>query len=254
MALITCTSASGSPGVTTTVVGLALTWPRPVIVVDADPSGASQVLAGFFRGLARPGLSELVMAHRHGRLAEELPLRLFPAADSQATFLAGLRSPQQAPTAAGVWDALLDALRALSAVAGADVLVDAGRLGLRGAPEPLLAEADELVLLTRTGLGELAAARGWLPTLAGHTAEPCFVLVDTGRPYTAADVAHDLGVQVLGTLPWDPPAARWWSHGEPHRRLDRSPLFKAIHALGDTLRGTADPDLQAAQTEEAVRS
>ena len=57
MALIVLTSAAGSPGVTTTAVGLALTWPRPVLLVEADPTGGSAVLAGYFRAAPaiRPG-------------------------------------------------------------------------------------------------------------------------------------------------------------------------------------------------------
>ena len=50
MAVIALTSASGSPGVTTTALGLALSWPRPVLLVEADPTGASGLLAGYFRG------------------------------------------------------------------------------------------------------------------------------------------------------------------------------------------------------------
>ena len=46
MAVVALTSASGSPGVTTTAVGLALTWPRPVLLIEADPTGGSGVLAG----------------------------------------------------------------------------------------------------------------------------------------------------------------------------------------------------------------
>ena len=55
MAIITFTSAAGSSGTTTTWVGMALSWPSPCVAIEADPSGGSQVLAGYFRGLARPG-------------------------------------------------------------------------------------------------------------------------------------------------------------------------------------------------------
>ena len=91
MPLFTVASVSGSLGVTTLSVGLALTWPRPVVLVEADPSGGSAILAGYCTGVARPGLSELVLAHRHHQLAEELPSRLFPLADSNASLLPGLR-------------------------------------------------------------------------------------------------------------------------------------------------------------------
>ena len=36
-AILLLTSTAGSPGVTTLAVGLALTWPRPVLLVDATP-------------------------------------------------------------------------------------------------------------------------------------------------------------------------------------------------------------------------
>ena len=71
MALIVLTSASGSPGVSTTALGLALTWRRPVLLVEADPTGGSGLLAGYFRGQAAPSQSliDLAFAHRAGSLA-----------------------------------------------------------------------------------------------------------------------------------------------------------------------------------------
>ena len=44
MAVICLTSASGSPGVTTTAVGLALCWPRPVLLVEVVAHGVPQSL------------------------------------------------------------------------------------------------------------------------------------------------------------------------------------------------------------------
>ncbi|SMO55908.1 hypothetical protein [Propioniciclava tarda] len=238
MAIITFTSAAGSSGATTAWVGSALSWPSPVVAVEADPSGGSQVLAGYFRGLARPGLSELALAHRQGDLAEMLPSLLFPAADSQASFLPGIRTYKQAGAVAQVWLALLAALRELEADTGVDVLVDAGRLGLLGSPSPLLSDADVVVVVTGTGLPELAAVRGWLPSLE---AAPLvgLVLVDPGRPYTASEIERDFGVPVFGVLPWEPSAARWWSHAEPCRRHDRTRLAKAVTDLGARLRELA---------------
>ena len=74
MAVIVLVSAAGSPGVTTSALALALGWPRPVVVVEADPTGGSAVLAGYFRGATAPagGLLDLVWAERESRLAEAL--------------------------------------------------------------------------------------------------------------------------------------------------------------------------------------
>lgn len=45
MAVITVTSANGAPGVTTTALALALAWPRPCLLVEADVAGGSSILA-----------------------------------------------------------------------------------------------------------------------------------------------------------------------------------------------------------------
>ncbi len=256
MGMFTFTSAAGSRGVTTTVVGLMLTWPRPVVVVEADPSGGSQVLAGYFRGLARPGLSELVLAHRQHQLDQELAARLFPVADSHASVLPGIRTPVQAASVAGLWDALLVALRNLEAAEGVDVLVDAGRLGLLGSPEPLLAEADATVVVSGSGLPQLAAVRAWLPWLARGSAAVKLVLVEPGRPYSAGEVERDLGVPVAASLPWSPATARWWSHGEPEppRRWARSPLVKAVQGMAGTLlEGTSTVPVAEVAGREGTR-
>ena len=79
MAIIALTAGSGSPGVSTTTVGLALCWPRPVVLVEADPTGGSGILAGYFQGQVAHdgGLIELAMAQREDLVAAELPHQLF---------------------------------------------------------------------------------------------------------------------------------------------------------------------------------
>ena len=64
MAIVCLTSGSGSPGVTTTAVGMAFSWPRPVLLAEADPTGGSGVLAGFLRGTTPydAGLIELALS------------------------------------------------------------------------------------------------------------------------------------------------------------------------------------------------
>ena len=250
MGMFTVASVTGGPWVTTTALGLALSWPRPVVLVEADPSGGSPMLAGYCGGLARPGLSELVLAHRHHQLAEELPARLFPLAGSSASLLPGLRAHQQAASILGVWDALLDALRDLEAREGVDVLVDAGRLGMVGSPEALVAESDVTAVFTGSGLPELAGLRPWLPSLRQSPAKDVLVLTGRVRPYSAAEVVAGMGgVPVVGEVPWDPEAARWLSHGERERTgggwfgrrrpFERSALARSIVRLGESLRALA---------------
>ena len=75
MVLIVLASASGSPGVSTTALGLTLNWHRPVLLVDADPTGSSAVFAGYFHGTQEPtgGLINLALSLREGTLADALP-------------------------------------------------------------------------------------------------------------------------------------------------------------------------------------
>ena len=75
MAVIVLASASGAPGVTTTALGLAMTWSRPVVLVDADPVGGSAILAGYCRGALshNDATVNLVLAHRDARLSAALP-------------------------------------------------------------------------------------------------------------------------------------------------------------------------------------
>ena len=54
MALIVMFSAAGSPGVTASALGVALTWPRPVLLVEGDPTGGSAVFAGYLRAESAP--------------------------------------------------------------------------------------------------------------------------------------------------------------------------------------------------------
>lgn len=258
MGIVTLVSASGSPGVTSTALGLALTWPRPVLLVEADPSGSSGLLAGFFQGTQdQRGLIDLVMAHRSGVLAETLPKLLLPVPDSNASILVGSKSHEQAAGLERVWDPLLVALRGVEAL-GQDVIVDAGRLGLDGWPRPLVRDSDLTLLVSRTSLPALAGARSWArglgeESLPDHQVQ--LLLVGEGRPYRSADVARTLGLPVLGSVAWDPAGAAVFSEGAPHparpglgrllagekrraRAFDRSAYVRSIRATGETVRRT----------------
>src|SRR5690349_21501210 len=96
MAVIALTSASGSPGVTTTAVGLSLLWPRPVLLVEADPTGGSGILAGYFRGSHEydAGLVELALSA--APIADALREVARPIPGTQVAFIAGTRSRSQA--------------------------------------------------------------------------------------------------------------------------------------------------------------
>ncbi len=89
MAVIALTSASGSPGVTTTAVALAFLWPRPVVLVEADPTGGSAILAGYFRGTREydVGIVELALSALPPSDALREAIGLIP--DTHVSLLAG---------------------------------------------------------------------------------------------------------------------------------------------------------------------
>lgn len=249
MTIITLASASGSPGVTTTALGLAMFWRRPVLLVEADPTGGSALLAGYWRGQRdQTGLLELVMAERHGVLADALPRMLLTIDGSNVSVLVGTKSHEQAGSLARLWDPLLGVLQELS---GQDVIVDAGRLGLEGSPQPLVRFSDVTLLVTHSSLPALAAARSWAKTLAadvvpGHEAK--IVLVGEGRPYRAAEVSRTLGLPVAGSIEWDPKRAEVFSLGSPFpparftgeqgasRAFEQSGYVRSLKTLATVLR------------------
>mgnify|MGYP001179600499 FL=1 len=244
MALIVLTSASGSPGVTTTALGLALTWVRPVLLVEADPTGGSGLLAGYFRGQAAPSQSliDLAFAHRAGGLAQAIPAVSMHVPDTSVTMIAGTTTHGQARSLESLWEPLAAVFKGLDAL-GQDVIVDAGRLGLAGAPEPLLFASDLCLLVTRTDLVALSGARSWAQTLRGgfeqRGAGPSLALltVGEGRPYRAREVSKVLQLPILASLAWDEDAAAVFSHGgTAPRGFDRSPLLRSLRTTGDAAR------------------
>lgn len=238
MALIVLTSAQGSPGVTTTALGLALAWPRPAVLVEADPTGSSAVLAGFFRGEVTPstGLIDLALSHRQGSLTEDLPQLTMTIPNSTVQLLPGTRSHAQARSLVSVWEPLAGALHALERN-GQDVIVDAGRLGLIGSPEPLLHAADLALLVTRSTLPALAGARSWADTLredfgrAAAAANLGVLVVGQGQPYGTREVRKVLQIPVISTLAWDPVGAEVFSRGAKQpRRFESAPLPRSLRA------------------------
>jgi MinD-like ATPase involved in chromosome partitioning or flagellar assembly len=248
VALFVLTSASGSPGVSTVATGLAYNWPRPVLLIDADPTGSSALLAGHFRGELEPGpgLIDLAVATAEGHLDEAFPTAITKLPNSDVRFLAGVRSHEQARSLRSLWPQLLGVLRRLDE-AGQDVVVDAGRLGLVGSPLELIDRADVVVLVTRNSLVSLAGARSWATGMRSRFAEHggncrlgMMVVDDIPRrvqAYGGDQVARALQLPVIASVPHDKDAAEVYSHGAPPlKSFESSSLVKAYAAAAEALR------------------
>lgn len=247
MALIVITSASGSPGVTATSLGLALTASRPTLVVEADPTGGAAMLAGYLRGGTTPpdSLIDLAVANRHGALAEALP-RMTVKVSEKVSIVPGIRSHTQAKSLKALWEPLAIVLRGLERT-GQDVIVDAGRLGLQGSPEPLIHAADLCLLATRSNLVSLSAAKSWSESLldgfqrVGGASSLGVLMIGEGDPYRAREVRSVLKIPVTASLAWDPDAARVFSHGsKAPKKFDTSPLVRSLRATHERLETTIE--------------
>jgi hypothetical protein len=176
---------------------------------------------------------------------------VFPIEDTEVSVLAGTRSHEQATSLAQLWDPLLQVLQDLPCQ---DVIVDAGKLGMEHSPKPLVRYSDVTLLVTRSNLRALAAARSWAKTLAddvlpGHDAK--IVLVGEGRKYRAAEVTRVLGLPVLASIVWDPrraevfiegtsvPPVRFGGEQGAARAFEHSAYLRSLRTLATNLADAA---------------
>lgn len=240
MAVIALTSASGSPGVTTTAVALAFLWPRPVVLVEADPTGGSAILAGYFRGTREydVGIVELALSALSPSDALREAIQLIP--DTHVSLLAGTRSRTQAAALRDVWAPLAEALGQLEEN-GQDVVVDAGRLGISGSPAQLLDAADLTLLVTRTNLPALSAARTWADAIArpsGDLRQSGILLIGEGKPYGAAEVSSVVGQPVVASIADDADDAAVFHRGTHQpKHFATGPYVRSIRASIEAIHG-----------------
>ncbi len=247
MAVITLASTNGSPGVTTTALGLALNWPRDVLLADCDRLPSQTLQAGYLCGvdLAGRGLGQLARAHREGRsLPEELWLQtveLSSGSGHERHLLPGFTHPGAPGIFAPIWGQLCDALDGLGE-SGRDVVVDAGRIGNEGLPTQLVDSSDLLLVCVRSSLRALAGLRLHLPTLQNQlaqsaaTAELALLVVGASRPYSSGEITRQFGVPVVHDLAWEPRQAAVLSDGDaPARSWGGGALNRSYRACASAV-------------------
>jgi hypothetical protein len=249
VAILVLTSSGGAPGVTTLAVGLALVWPRPVLLADCDPGAHQAVLAGYLAGQSARGrgLLRVAEAHRDRRPLREVVvdqcLPLTGEDQQRRLFLPGFTRPGSAAHFSDVWEELAETFDRLGDV-DLDVIVDAGRLPTPGGLPSALTDRSALTaVVLGSSLRSVMSARVHLPTLVDSTraaetgrGRTGLVLVDGGHPYGAGEISKALGVAVLAQVPHDPAAAAHFSDGAPQpRRFASAPLVRALGAAASTL-------------------
>lgn len=241
--LISLVSASGAPGVSTSALALAFAWPRPTLLVDADPSGATTFQAGYLKGQVDRDKSilNLALAHRQQRLDEALFMVGIDLPQSTVKLIPGIHSPSQARSLGPVWPDLARRLIELEAN-GQDAIVDAGRLGMADHPNALVAASDLILLVTRTQLPGMPAGMTWAGMLRedltrrGAADKVGVLVVGPDRPYTTREIEATFNLPVFATMAWDPVNAEVFSLGHnPSRKFDQSPINQSARAAAQAL-------------------
>jgi hypothetical protein len=257
MSILLLTSTGGSPGVTTLAVGLALTWPRPVLLADCDPGAHQAILAGYLAGRSASGkgLLRVAEAHRDRRPLREVLLdQTLPLSIEEGTrrlFLPGFTKPGSATHFGSVWEDLAEAFDRLDDV-DIDVIIDGGRIGPVGPPAALLERSAISGVVLNSSLRSIVSARVHLPTVRNHprfSSTDCghlgLIVIGEGLPYRSNEITRALEVPVIANIAYDRQTAAHLSDGEPrHRRFDSSPLIRSIRdastQLSSSLRRSAE--------------
>lgn len=237
-------AGKAAPGATCATWALALVWPTPVLVIDADAAGGDMA-AGLLGGRIPGG---------QGLLSWNAAARRASAAEAAAMFaqnvvalpeapgvwvMPGLQSaPQAAAMDVGGWERLARAAGRVDAVLGRDVLVDAGRLSAASC-WPVLRAADRVLLALRPTLRSVYASEQASALLRAEMGGllTTRLLAIGQHPYPPGQVAAQLGLELAATLPHDPAAAAALSEGATLglRGLHRTRLLRAARTLADRL-------------------
>ena len=265
MTVYAMTSLAGAPGVTTAATALAVHWPRPVVLIEADTSAASTIMAGFFRLNLRPtagGIERLSFAIARNALeaedlldpelslsiaVHELPeLRDYPIPSipegHRMWVIPGFASLSMVGGVQGLWRTLPLLLGALGA-GGIDVIVDLGRLGIDDPRLALIDSADRVIINAEASVVDLTRSyrRLDLPDLnqrvaAGTTSERFWALLKASshEKFRTSEFSDHV-LPVLATLPHDPLGAAVFSHGRPDpkpaRKPSRGPARRVVQDL-----------------------
>lgn len=233
MTLIAVAGAKGAFGVTTLSMALARTLSpsSEALLVEADPDGG--VVAARLGLSQEPGLGTLAAAGRHG-LSDQLVSDHTQAAPGARVIVAP-SSPSQVRAALRSLSSRVE--EALSLTENLTVVMDLGRLDAEAPTMPFARLANHVLFLTAPKLEGADALAVRLVELEDVRSRIGFITVGDG-PYDGAELAHVLGVPLIGHLPQDPLGAEALWAGKPSKK--RRPLLRAISEIVRGLSETKD--------------
>lgn len=229
--LVVIGSIRGAPGATTLMLALASRWRgvvgRSVLVVEADPDGGC--LAARLGLAARPGLTELAGASRSG-LADPSDAWAFAQAAPGPGEVSVVVGPAAAEAAQAALRAAAEPLaEGLGTGTDHDVLVDVGRLRPGSPAVPLVAGADERIVVTGRELEAVVALTSRRELLGGLGAWQAVAVGHGGYP--PAEIARVLAVPVTGIA----------RHGRDRRR--NRDLDALVTTLAATRSGVVEEEV-----------
>ena len=248
--LISFCSVKGSPGVTSTALAAAAVWPRPVMLLEADPAGGDLAYRCISAAGGPPpaGKSLLTLAAgvRGGSVSPRTVAEHAQMLACGVHLVQGVTSPAQARGLGSLWAEVAEAVRGSEV----DVIVDLGRLDRSSVTMPIAQVSDFLVPVAASSLESVMHLRDQLPELAlairqhgpgriapvlvgpdAHAGRDCGDL-DALLERTGVDVAPASPVTV------DHRALQRLEAGEKGTgRLGRSLLLRATRLLAESLLG-----------------
>jgi len=244
-------SLKGSPGVSVTAYSTArllASGGRDAVLVEADPSGGD--LAARLDLPLGDGILSLAAEARRGASAEMVGAHLVAFAEH----LAVLPSPASSAQASAALEVVAAPLATALAGAATDVVIDLGRLGGVESSAVLMGATDVVGVVVQSSLTQAAfvsAAAEWLGDL---TVPVALVVVDApavlaGQPGAEEIAALGAGwAAAVHTVAWDPRAVRLLYQPGGTGRLSRSPLWRSVGALTDSLRALCAPPSGPSET------
>lgn len=255
MVLVAVGSLKGAPGVTSASLALAAVWPRPVVLLEADPAGGDLVYrcrAGDAGTSVDAGgvLKLAVRLRQHGADPESVVAQ----AQSLACGVDLVQGVVRESQARGVGD-LWESIAAAAAVSRVDVVADVGRLSVDSQVLPVTRSASWLVpvatasmeSLIHLGAGVMDVLSAVDPRRTGiPRVAPLLVGPDAHAQRDCADLddlldRYGVGHARCAPLPWDAKTLQRLHAGESAAgRYGRSLLLRAAARFAASITETTE--------------
>ncbi len=247
MGIVALTSASGSPGVTSTAYGLAVALGRrsgrPPLLIEADPSGGSMALRFNLKG-------ERSLATFAGTASRGIESGMLNDHTQDVSGVACLTIPSD-PLLARWALSRSSAMLAEAMIADQQLtVVDLGRFAADSPSLPFAQAADRVLVIAQPTAEDI---QSMLFAVRSLRQSGCTVgLVCLGqRPFSPVEVADLAGIPLVAVLPDDRTVAaalRGGAHSQ--LRFRRSSLWRSLSQLGALLLGEMDrPQVRPSSNE-----